>query len=106
MNWFNLSLAIIPTFVSPLGQQNVFRSQLLHLLSVANISYSQLEFSPYSETAKILINKTRIILSTKKDPYQQIETLQGILKIATIEEKEIDLIDLDSKHPYASFKNN
>ena len=51
-------------------------------------------------------NYSKIILSTQKDPYWQISSLQDFFKTAKINNRQVKLVDLSINHPYATFKNN
>ncbi|MCL4383895.1 hypothetical protein M1116_00405 [Patescibacteria group bacterium] len=46
------------------------------------------------------------MISTNNDPFFQIASLQKILKIATMNGKHAEFIDLSSLRPYATLKNN
>jgi len=97
--------------IDPTSSKNNFYSQLEYGLKTAQINITKSTIRDYQNQFEFYImnkgnNPTKIILSTKKNPYWQIASLQEILKKAKINNKQLQLVDLSINHPYATFKNN
>ena len=96
--------------INPSSEKNNFYSQLEHGLKTAQIEITNNTIRDYQNQFEFYIinesNPTKVILSTKKNPYWQITSLQEILKTAKINNKQLQLVDLSINHPYATFKNN
>jgi len=97
--------------IDPTSSKNNFYSQLEYGLKTAQINITKCNIRDYQNQFEFYImnkgnNPTKIILSTKKNPYWQIASLQEILKKAKINNKQLQLVDLSINHPYATFKNN
>jgi hypothetical protein len=97
--------------INPTSNKNNFYLQLEHGLKTAQISITNNTIRDYQNQFEFYIinesnNPTKIILSTQKNPYWQIASLQEILKTAKINHKQPQLINLSINHPYATFKNN
>lgn len=103
MNWFSL---FFPLFINPLAPQNQFQSRLTHALSLTNIPYHQLIYRHFNSEVEFTTNQTKVIFSTAKNPYWQVDSLQQTLKIATIKGKIARVIDLSLTHPYATLQNH
>lgn len=97
--------------IDPTSNKNNFYIQLEHGLKTAQINITKSAIRDYQNQFEFYIinqdnNPTKIILSTQKNPYWQIASLQEILKTAKINNKQLQLVDLSINHPYATFKNN
>ena len=97
--------------IDPTSTKNNFYLQLEHGLKTAQINITKSTIRDYQNQFEFYIinesnNPIKIILSTKKNPYWQITSLQEILKTAKINNKQLQLVDLSISHPYATFKNN
>ena len=97
--------------IDPTSNKNNFYIQLEHGLKTAQINITKSTIRDYQNQFEFYIinqdnNPTKIILSTQKNPYWQIASLQEILKTAKINNKQLQLVDLSINHPYATFKNN
>jgi len=97
--------------INPISSKNNFYIQLEHGLKTAKIDIFKSTIRDYQNQFEFYIinesnNPTKIILSTKKNPYWQITSLQEILKTAKINNKQLQLVDLSVNNPYATFKNN
>jgi len=97
--------------INPTSEKNNFYLQLEHGLKTAQIDITKSTIRDYQNQLEFyIINEsnypTKIILSTRKNPYWQIASLQEILKTAIINNKQLQLVDLSISHPYATFKNN
>ncbi|MDD4785020.1 MAG: hypothetical protein PHH12_00985 [Candidatus Shapirobacteria bacterium] len=97
--------------VDPNSPKNNFYLQLEHGLKTAKIEIAKTTIRDYQNQFEFYIinesnNPIKIILSTQKNPYWQITSLQEILKTAKINNKQLQLVDLSINHPYATFKNN
>ena len=97
--------------INPNSEKNNFYLQLEHGLKTAQINITKNIIRDYQNQFEFYIineskNSIKVILSTKKNPYWQITSLQEILKTAKINNKQLQLVDLSISHPYATFKNN
>lgn len=96
--------------INPISNKNNFYLQLEHGLKTAQLDITKSTIKDYQNQFEFYIinesNPTKIILSTQKNPYWQIASLQEILKTAKINNKQLQLVDLSINHPYATFKNN
>jgi len=97
--------------INPISDKNNFYFQLEHSLKIAQINNTNNTIKDYQNQLEFYIinesnNPIKIILSTQKNPYWQIASLQEILKVAKINNKQLQLVDLSINHPYATFKNN
>jgi hypothetical protein len=97
--------------INPNSEKNNFYLQLEHGLKTAQINITKNIIRDYQNQFEFYIinesnNPIKIILSTKKNPYWQIASLQEILKTAKIKNRQLQLIDISINHPYATFKNN
>ena len=96
--------------ITAASEKSDFYLQVEHGLKIAQIEIVKNSIRDYQNQYEFYIindsNPTKIIFSTQKNPYWQITSLQEILKTAKINNKQIQLIDLSIRHPYATFKNN
>ena len=97
--------------INPISDKNNFYLQLEYGLKTAQIDLTKSTIKDYQNQFEFYIinesnNPIKIILSTQKNPYWQIASLQEILKTAKINNKQLQLVDLSINHPYATFKNN
>ena len=107
-----LTIKFIPfKQINPISSQNDFYSKLNNALQTSQISPLNLIIRDYQDEVEFYTqddqnNQTKIIVSSTKDPYWQIASLQDFFKTAKISNKQIKLVDLSIDHPYATFKNN
>lgn len=100
---FYLQLSKKPsTYNDPLSSRNNFLNQFNHALNLAKIKSNNIIVRDFQNEIEFNINSTKVILSLQKDPYWQIASLQEILKIAKMKDKDVKLIDLSINHPYAT----
>ncbi len=96
--------------LDPNSDKNNFYLQLEHGLKIAQLDIVKKSIKDYQNQLEFyIINEShpiKIILSTQKNPYWQIASLQEIFKTAKINNKQLQLVDLSINHPYATFKNN
>ena len=96
--------------INPISDKNDFYLQLEHGLKTAQLNIAKSTIRDYQNQFEFYIinesSPTKIILSTQKNPYWQITSLQEVLKTAKINNKQLQLVDLSINHPYATFKNN
>lgn len=96
--------------ISPVSNKNNFYLQLENSLKTAQIDVLKTEIRDYQNQYELYImnnnNPVKVILSTQKNPYWQISSLQEILKTAKINNKQLQSVDLSINNPYATFKNN
>jgi hypothetical protein len=115
---FYLPLVILILFTNfklatPKSQQNIaflspinhFNNSLKHALSLAKIDPIELSFKDYLNEVDFYIQdqnkKIKVIISTQKNPYSQISTLQQVIKKDKMKIPKI--IDLSSDKQYATF---
>lgn len=95
------------TTINPSSSKNDFLSKLSTVLSTANIKTSQITLRDFQNETEFYVQNenftTKVVLSTAKDPYQQVASLQKILKIAKIKGKDVKFIDLSIGRSYATF---
>lgn len=97
--------------INPISQKNDFYSRLNNAFQTSQITPINLLVKDYQNEVEFYIqnedkNSTKIILSTQKDPYWQIASLQDLFKTAKINHQQFKLIDISINHPYATYKNN
>ena len=92
--------------INPVSDQNTFYSQLNHAFHLAKLPTSSLQVRESGHEVEFSTDQCRVILSTQKDPYRQIASLQQILKTSKIKGRETIFIDLAGRHPYATFQNH
>lgn len=97
--------------INPVSSQNDFYTKLNNALKTSQLDPINLVVRDYQDEVEFYLkndqnNQTKIIISTQKDPYWQIASLQDFFKTAKINNKQINLVDLSINHPYATFKNN
>lgn len=90
----------------PISSTNNFYSKLENELFSANLKPVAIKIFDFNDKVEFYLDQTKIILSSKKDPSKQITSLQEVLKIGKIKNKQIKIIDLSIDNPYATFKNN
>jgi len=91
--------------INPLSSKNNFYSQLNHALHLAEMNTGSIQIRNYYHEVEFHTNNCQVILSTQKDPYWQIASLQQLIKTAKIKDKQATLVDLTGSHPYATLKN-
>jgi len=106
---FSLNYSFRPE-ITPVSQKNEFYTKLDSAINQIQLDISQITFRDYQNQVEFYImednNTSKVLLSTKKDPYWQIASLQEVLKKSKIEGRKPYLIDLSIENPYATFKNN
>jgi len=106
---FSLNYSLKPE-ITPVSQKNNFYTKLDSAINQIQLDISQVTFRDYQNQVEFYImednNTSKVLLSTKKDPYWQIASLQEVLKKSKIEGRKPYLIDLSIDNPYATFKNN
>lgn len=94
----------------PISDQNNFYKNLDLAINTAKLNKSSYQIRDFNNEVEfysvINDNQVKILVSTLKDPFWQISTLQQVVKTAKINQGKIKLVDLSSKHPYVTFKNN
>ena len=106
-----LTIKLYPQPITPKSSQNDFYDKLNNAFQTSQLVPINLTVRDYLNEVEFYLqsedsNLTKIIFSTKKDPYWQIVSLQDFSKTAKINNKQINLVDLSIDHPYATFKNN
>lgn len=94
----------------PISNQNNFYKNLDLAINTAKLKTSSYQIRDFNNEVEFYLvvndNPVKILVSTLKDPYWQISTLQQVVKTAKINQGKLKLVDLSSKHPYVTFKNN
>ena len=95
---------------SPISDQNNFYKNLDLAIKTANIKTSLFEVRDFNNEVEFYLvdndNSIKVVVSTLKDPFWQIATLQQVVKTAKINQGKLKLVDLSSTHPYVTLKNN
>jgi len=106
---FSLNYSFRPE-ITTVSQKNNFYTKLDSAINQIQLDISQITFRDYQNQVEFYImednNTSKVLLSTKKDTYWQIASLQEVLKKSKIEGRKPYLIDLSIDNPYATFKNN
>jgi len=92
--------------MNPLSDLNTFHQQLSHALNLAKLDSNNHQVRNYYHEVEFFIDQCQVVLSTQKDPYRQIASLQQFFKTAKIKGLRPVFVDLSSSHPYATLKNN
>ncbi len=100
-----------PQPITPKSNKNDFYDKLNNALQTSKLIPINMTVRDYLNEVEFYLQNednqlTKIIISTQKDPYWQIVSLQDFSKTAKINNKQIYLVDLSIDHPYATFKNN
>lgn len=108
---FFLIIKLYSSVLTPKSDQSNFYEKLNNALQTSKITPINLIVRDYLNEVEFYFqnedeNLTKVIVSTQKDPYWQIVSLQDFYKTAKINNRQINLIDLSIDHPYATFKNN
>ena len=94
----------------PISDQNNFYKNLDLAINTAKLKTSSYQIRDFNNEVEFYLlindNPTKVLVSTLRDPFWQISTLQQVVKTAKINQGKIKLVDLSSKHPYVTFKNN
>jgi len=94
----------------PISTKNNFYKNLDIAIKTAKIKTNSYQIRDFNDEVEFYLvvndNPIKILISTLKDPFWQISTLQQVVKTAKINQGELKLIDLSTKHPYVTFKNN
>lgn len=106
-----LIIKLYPSTITPKSNQNDFYDKLNNALQTSKITPINLVVRDYLNEVEFYFqneneNLIKVIVSTQKDPYWQIVSLQDFYKTAKINNRQINLVDLSIDHPYATFKNN
>jgi hypothetical protein len=92
--------------INPTSINTDYQKTLNHALFLAKIDPINLNYKNYLNEVEFLIKSKdsliKIFLSTKENPYNQISTLQEILKKDKIKNSTIKIIDLNTKNFYAA----
>jgi hypothetical protein len=105
MLFYQLQLENMEITLNPNSDKNNYLTKLNLVLNTADIETYQFVLRSFQNEVEFLINNnstTKVVLSTQKDPYQQVASLQQILKIARINGNDVKFIDLSIGRPYAT----
>lgn len=98
------------TTYEPISTQNNFFKNLDIALKKANLNTGLLQIRDFNNEVEFYLvlenNQIKVLISTLKDPFWQVATLQQVVKTAKINQEKLKLVDLSSKHPYVTLKNN
>lgn len=105
-----ITIKLCPPTITPKSNQNDFYDKLNNAFKTSQLEPINLTVRDYLNEIEFYLqednNLTKIIISTQKDPYWQIVSLQDLSKTAKMNHKQFSLVDLSIDHPYATFKNN
>jgi len=94
----------------PISNKNDYYKNLNTAINTAKINTTSLQVRDYQDEIEFYLsyenNLIKVLLSTQKDPFWQISTLQQVVKKAKMNQEKIKLVDLSSQHPYVTLKNN
>ena len=95
---------------SPISSQNNFYNNLELAINTAKITTSSYKIRDFNNEVEFYVitedNQIKVLISTLKDPFWQVATLQQVVKTAKMNQGKLKLVDLSSKHPYGTYKNN
>jgi len=95
---------------NPISIQNNFYKNLDIAINTAKLKTSSYQVRDFNDEVEFYLisddNQVKVLVSTLKNPFWQISTLQQVVKTAKINQGKLKLVDLSSKHPYATYKNN
>lgn len=98
------------TTQNPVSIQNNFYKNLDLAINTAKITTSNRLVRDFNNEVEFYFvyneNPIKVLLSTQKDPFWQVATLQQVVKTVKMNQGKLKLVDLSSKHPYVTFKNN
>ena len=94
--------------LSPYSNDNYYLSELSKALQISKLKYQQLNLYDHRLEIEFNIIDTPnhsfpVIISRQKPPLSQVAALQKLIKIANIEGRQINFVDLSSKRSYATF---
>ena len=94
--------------ISPYSNNNYYLSELTKALQISQLKYQQLNVYDFRQEIEFYIvdspkHSFKVIISRQKPPLSQVAALQKLIKIANIEGRQINFVDLSSKHSYATF---
>jgi len=94
----------------PISNQNNFYKNLDLAIKTATLTVSSFQVRDFNDEVEFYVviddNPIKVLVSTLKNPFWQVATLQQVVKTAKIDQGKLKLVDLSSKHPYVTFKNN
>lgn len=105
INYNNLN----QSHINPSTIENDFYTKLNYALGLSKLQTSSFILKDFQDEIEFFIKESpnqepiKVKLSTRKDPYLQITSLQEILKVAKIKGEDVKLIDLYIDHPYVTF---
>jgi len=95
---------------NPISSQNNFYKNLDVAINTAKLKISSYQVRDFNNEVEFYLifsdNQIKVLVSTLKDPFWQISTLQQVVKTVKINQGKLKLVDLSSKHPYVTYKNN
>jgi hypothetical protein len=94
--------------LTPQSDNNQYLSKLTQALKISQLDYQQIELYDHRQEVEFIIvsnplHSFKVVLSTNQSPFPKVSALQKLIKIANIEGREINFVDLSSKRPYATF---
>lgn len=106
-----IAIKFCPSTITPKSNQNDFYDKLNNAFKTSQLEPINLTIRDYLNEIEFYLQEednhlTKVIISTQKDPYWQIVSLQDLSKTAKMNHKQFSLVDLSIDHPYATFKNN
>lgn len=99
-----------PESFNPIADQSDFYQKLNLALKTSHLETSSIDVRDFHHQVEFYVQHPdqpiRVILSSQKDPFWQISSLQELLKTAKMNQQQLMLVDLSPVKPYVTFKNN
>lgn len=117
MKWFKSIISFLPLFIfsayiplssiqiklsDPNSNLNQTVSKFENVLKLTKLQYKITEISQPKKEIVVELPQTTVYFSLLSDPYNQVADLQNTLKNANIKGKHVQIIDLNTSHPYAT----
>ena len=99
-----------PESFNHVANQSDFYQKLNLALKTSHLETSSIDVRDFHHQVEFYVQSSsqpiRVILSSQKDPFWQISSLQELLKTAKMNQQQLMLVDLSPVKPYVTFKNN
>lgn len=106
--FFTLFLFLFHTTapISLLSNKTNFSKKMENAIDSLKLKTGNIVYKNFADQVEFDLDNCHVVLSTQKDPLNQLITLQEAQKVAKINQSIISFIDLSVEHPYATLKNN
>lgn len=95
-----------PSLSSPLSTKNNYLTQFQQSVHLSGLPISNLIVRDFIRQIEFKTGGTLVLLSTDKNPFQQVNYLHQLLTLAKIKHASVTRVDLSVKHPYATLQTN